>query len=268
MKNLFFVILGLTLLSVCVLASFISLTTTMNNVILTNSSSNAVANITNSGDEAASNVKISLILPNGFSSETIYAGKVSAGGSFSGNFAIQRVSEVMRGSYSIAVLTEYQDANGYQFSSVSPNLIVYENPSSSRITGKLDSTTLGEKGSKKIQFNIMNRDNVRHDAIAKIFLPNEITSTDGEKNVSLGPNEEKTVEFDISNYGALIGSKYAVFAAVDYESDRHYSVFSVGMIEIVKEDYTIFYIAIVAIIALIILAVNLRKRLSKPRGLQ
>ena len=267
MRNWLLALLGILLLSVCAFASFISLTTSMDNIVIANDTAVSGVSIKNSGDEAAWNVKVSLLLPQGFSSDTIYAGKLNAGGTYNGNFNVSRLPGIAKGSYSIAVLTEYQDANGYQFSSISPNLIVYETPAGSRITGQLESITLGEKGSKSMQLRLMNRDSTAHNVSIRIFLPNEITSPDSEKSLSIGPNEEKTVTFTVSNYGALVGSKYAVFASFDYESDKHYSGFSVGMIEIVKEDMTLVYAAIAIALVLLLVFVN-RQKIFKRRGVQ
>lgn len=258
-----FIAIGLVLMAVSVFASFISLTTSMDNIVIANDTVSKAMSITNSGDEPSWNVKVSLLLPEGFISEPLYAGKINANGVFSGRFNVSKIPGLSKGSYSIAVLTEYQDANGYQFSSISPNLIVYETPAGTRITGKLESITLGEKGTRKIQLRLMNRDNAVRSVSVRLFLPNEITTLSDQKQIEMGPNEEKSVDFEVSNFGALVGSTYSVFASFDYESDKHYSGFSVGMIEIVKEDSTLLYIAIAALLAIILVFAN-RNRIFKP----
>lgn len=257
------------LISAVAYASYISLTTTIDNVVIgENGTGKASIRILNSGDEAAHNVELMVLLPEGFSSNTIYAGKILPNSTFNGNFTVSVIKNmsILPGSYAACELTRYQDANGYQFSSISPLTITHINPTSSKITGLLDSVTIGEKGSKSIKLKLINSDSSGHDVYVRLFLPSELTCREPEKSIYMQKNSENSITFEVSNAGALIGSNYVVFASIDYSDGMHYSSFARGNIEITKEEpfnYTLPMAIILILLILAIVFVNVRHRFSR-----
>ncbi len=229
--NIFLIVLMLPSL---VLAGTISLTTSVTTDILTTSQGEIQFSLTNSGDEAAYNVQVSLITDD-FSSQLIHVGTLEINRPFETNITLNVNDNLKEGNYPVVLLTEYTDANGYPFSSVSPITLTYKNPYSSRITGIFENIELSGKRSKNLVLKLKNMDQVDHDVNVKLILPNELSSDTIEKTVSVGSKEGKNIVFKVSNFAGLEGSSYVVLASIEYENDYHYSSLASGMVRIVEK---------------------------------
>ncbi|MCD6093125.1 MAG: hypothetical protein J7J38_03880 [Candidatus Aenigmarchaeota archaeon] len=259
MKKL--VILFILLFSNISFAGYISLTTSMENIFIYNNSAEINISLLNSGDEPAFNTKLFLVLPDGFKVNELFVGTLKQNNTFVGQFNISVVKNIIPGKYTFAVLTEYSDANGYGFSSVSPSTIIYKKPTSTKISGFIKELKLGEKETKNLELKILNRDTEEHNIRAHLYLPNELVAKENDKTVLIKPNEEKEIDFSISNFGALLGSSYIVFASVEYEEDwLHYSTIVRGIVNIEKGDYSWIIICIVLILITIFVIINIRHK--------
>jgi len=185
----------------------------------------------NSGDEAAHNVKLSL-LATGFSANPIFVGKLNPNDPFEEDFDVTLTEEILPGNYPVVILTDYADANMYPFSSVFSSSIVYKTPTVSRISGIMREVSLTGKESKKLTLSIRNLDDKEHDVDVKLILPREIKAVDGEKTISIGSKQEKSLDFEVSSLSAISGSTYAILASMEYEDEFHYSSFANGIIRI------------------------------------
>ncbi len=215
-----------------VLAGTISLTTSVTTDILTTDQGSVQVTLTNSGDEFAYNVQVSLVTDY-FSSQPIHIGTLDINKPYESNFSVVAKDSLKEGNYPIFLLTEYTDANGYPFSSVSPVTITYKNPHSSRINGIFENIELNGKRSKNLVLKLKNIDQLDHDVNVKLILPNELSSDIIEKTVNVASKEEKDIVFKLSNFAGLEGSSYIVLASVEYEDDYHFSSMSSGMVKIV-----------------------------------
>ena len=121
-------VFALIVLTNAVNAGVISITTRADTVFMIGPSAELNVTVSNSGDEPAYDVKISLLLPDGFSSESMFAGRIDEGSNYTALFAISSGGK-KSGEYAFAILVEYKDANRYPFSAVSPNAIIYNSPS-------------------------------------------------------------------------------------------------------------------------------------------
>ena len=257
MKKPFFLII-LVILSNIAFASYISLTTSIETVLIEDTHTKTNITILNSGDEPASNVKLFLVLPEEFRSNTIFIGELKPNEPFTGQFNVSVVSNVSAGIYPLAILIEYSDMNGYGFSSVSPNTIIYKNPSSTKISGLIEELKLSEKGNKNLVLRVLNRDTREHNIKVQLYLPNELTTNENDKTVLIKPNEEKQIIFQVSNFGALLGSSYAVFASLEHEDEMHYTSIARGVIKIEKEDYSWILISGILIMFAIFIIINIK----------
>jgi len=235
-KLIKFVFLFLVVLTTSVSARYITLShkVTMERII---QEDKTTVNITllNSGDEPAYDVQLSLLLPEGVSSEPIFLGELDPNMPKSGTFDIKINSDVIPGRYSMAILTEYKDANGYPFSSVLPKSLILKEFKSSQISGRISGITLGDKETKKLTLELRNMDQRDHNLKIKLFIPRELKADNEEKSLVLNAREEKKINFDISSFGALPGSNYVVFASLDYEdSGIHYSSTAMGIVKVVE----------------------------------
>lgn len=217
-------------------AMYISLSTSVSveNMISGNETGVDVR-LTNSGDESAYDVQLSLLLPANLKADNIFVGELKPDRPYEGNFTIAAIDGITPGKYTIGILTDYKDANGYQFSSVSPNSLFVRKMTSSMISAKISEIELGDKETKRINMQVRNLDDKSHSLNIKLYFPRELKTTTVEKTITINPREEKGVEFDISPFGALVGSSYVIFASLDYEENGlHYSSVATGIVKIVE----------------------------------
>jgi len=217
-------------------AGIISLTTTVSTDIMTEDSTKIHVKLLNSGDEPAYNVQMSLLLSSSFNSEPIFIETLNPNEPFEADFDVTLTEEIIPGNYPIVILTDYADANGYPFSSVSPSFIVYQTRKLSKVSGGIPTLSLSGKKSKNLILNIRNLDDIPHDVEVKLFLPRELKVVDEERTLSIGAKDEEQLNFEVSSLSALTGSSYIVLASMEYEyEDSHYSSFGRGVIKIEEE---------------------------------
>jgi len=216
-----------------VLAGTISLTTSVTTDVLSKNQGQIQVSLSNSGNEAAYNVQLSLITDY-FSSDPVHVGTLDVNKPFKTNITFSANQELKEGNYPVVLLTEYTDANGYPFSSVSPITLTYKNPYSSRVSGIFENVEISGKREKNLAIKLKNMDQVSRDVNVMLILPNELSSDVAGINVTLGSKEEKTITFKVSNFAGLEGSNYVVLASIEYEGDHHYSSLASGMIKIIE----------------------------------
>ena len=216
-------------------ASYISLTTTISDITIEDIVQTNVK-LMNSGDEAAFNLHVSLLLPDGFKSDEISVARLDANASFEKNISITRIKEISPGRYPIVVMTEYTDANGYLLSAISHTSLIYKTSTTSKVTGSISELALEGKSIKKLEVTLRNLDDTTHEVKVELFLPRELKTANSEKTFLLVTKEEKNVEFDVSNLAALEGSSYVILASLEYEDRLHYSSFASGIIKIEKKE--------------------------------
>ena len=218
-----------------VYAKFISLTTTISEIEIENKTQ-ANLTVANYGDEAAFSVSISLILPEGFDSNKIFINKLEPNYPIESTLNITRNKDLLPGRYPAIVLTEYTDANSYPFSAISYTSIIYKVNTFSKVSGSMKELSLAGKSSKKLILELKNFDESEHELKIRLFLPKELKVSEKEKTILIKGKEERKIEFDVSNFGALEGSSYFVLASIEYEDNLHYSSFATGIIKIEKEN--------------------------------
>ena len=237
MKKLI-IFLILLLMPQLVLASYISLKTTITTNLITDDSSKIEVDILNSGDESAFSVQISPLLSSDFQVEpNLYdLGTLDPNEPEKINFDVTLSDGILPGSYPLVVLVDYADANGYPFSSVSPSSIIYKTQTLSKVTGVMENLDLSKERSQTLTLTLRNLDGVQHDVDVKLYLPRELKTDKDESTISIGPKEEKNLNFQVSSFSALPGSSYIVLATLDYDdSNSHYSYTARNIINIVKE---------------------------------
>jgi hypothetical protein len=247
-----------------VLAGSISITVTATSSGFEN---NNMINLSlqNSGNEAAEDVHISLLLPQGFTSENAVIGRLVPGVPWSGSIIVNTTDNLLPGAYPAVILTQYRDANGYPFSSVSKSNIIYKEISYSDISGMIKKAELSDNGN--IDMTLRNLGSSAIDAKIRLYLPLEIKADEYEKSIHLDAKSEKELSFRVSNFGALAGSSYFVLAAVEYDGDKHYTQFASGIVEIKEKTGIIgidnnWLIIIIIVLAAIFIIYQLRGRIK------
>lgn len=256
----------LLLIPQVVLAGVISLTTTISSDVMTKDETKIHVSILNSGNEPANNVQITPLVPNSFSTEPVSFEKLNINEPKETNFKVKLTEETIPGNYPVVILTDYADINGYPFSSVSPSSIVYKTRTISKVSGVISEVSLIDKNSKKLVLTLRNLDDTSHNIKIKMFIPRELKISEDEKEMTIGPKEEKELDFEISSLSALVGSSYLVLASIDYEDGiLHYSTFARGIvkIELGKSFEFPFWLPVISFIVLLIIFFYYFKRGKK-----
>jgi hypothetical protein len=216
-------------------AGVISLTTTITTGTMTEKATKTNVKLLNSGDETAYNVQVSLVTDY-FNTSQVYVGNLDPNTPFEGNLNITRKKEILPGIYPLVVLTDYSDANGYPFSSISPSNMIYKTNTVSKVSGVFSELSLSGKESKKLSLTTRNLDSMPHELKVKLILPRELKAVNDNGVLSVGSKEEKKLDFDVSSFSALAGSSYVVLASLEYDDNNlHYSSFAQTIVKITEE---------------------------------
>jgi len=135
-----------------------------------------------------------------------------------------------RWPYQIAV--DYTDANQYPFQAVHLGLVTVGSPPPAKVAvSELKADPLSSSGTLSIR--VKNLAGVARQASVSVVAPEGIEVTAPTQEVKLAAWEERTVTAPIVNRTALVGSRYPLFAQVQYDEDGvHQTVAGQGMVEI------------------------------------
>jgi uncharacterized membrane protein len=267
----YLIILALSLSVLSAHATYISMqnSVTVEKIINANQTSVNVS-ITNGGDEAANGVQISLLLPEGFKSSTIFLGRMEPNQMQTAEFPVEIEPNTAPGVYVIVLLTEYKDANGYQFSAVNSNNLVVKEARSSQIDGVLSEEEIGNTGEiKKITLSLRNTDQKDHEVKIRMFYPKELKINPDEKTLTVKARDNPVIDYEVSSFGALPNSNYVIFASMDYvDAGTHYSSTASAMIKVVQQKDTVSFsgwlpIAVVAVLVIAVIAFQFTGRTGR-----
>ena len=182
----------------------------------------------NGGDEAAANVRLSLILPEGFSStpNTVFIGTLETNKLQNVSFVLNVPDGISPGIYPVVARTDYTDLNQYPFSSVTPGTITLKEDTYPLLSVSMEQVTVEDKGKANLSLIIRNLDDKPHNLSIRLYLPREIKTDTTELGLLLDGKSERNISFVVSPFGALPKSTYVTFASIEYEDgSRHYLMY-------------------------------------------
>jgi len=186
--------------------------------------------VANVGDEAAHDVQITLRKENETTTlplRSLLAPHASA--EVESNLSIERT---VLGRHPLFVTVGYADTNGYPFSAILCATFFIEKDTSSDIFGMMRTEPLAENGRLSLQLKNVGQEEVGFRT--NIFTPRELSVGDYEREVQLSPERETSFEVPVRNFSALPGSRYQVYAVVEYEKENvHYTNVISGQVEII-----------------------------------
>lgn len=192
--------------------------------------------IANYGDEPANNVRISVISDD-VSSDEIAQKALNPNERLRGIINIETKKEIIPGKYPVFVMTEYEDANSYPFTAISPAFFVYKTQTSSRVKGTVSSVDIVEGATGTLGVRLVNYGDEPANVSIRLVLSRELSAEQDKKMVALGGNGADVVYFSVTSFSALAGSTYPAFVGIEYESGgAHYASFASGQIKIFKSE--------------------------------
>jgi hypothetical protein len=172
------------------------------------------------------------------------------------------------GTWPYVVGVDYTDANQYPFQAIQLGRLVVGNPLPAKIA--VSSMTAGKLSkTAEITLQVKNLEGTVRTASVRIVPPDGIEAVPAVSDMTFEPWQEKTLTVALTNRTALAGSRYPVFAAVEYESDgTHFGVLGQTIVEIVPSETIVdrfgssLWIGAVALGVLFVALVGLRSRRS------
>lgn len=256
------------LLAPCVFAKYITVSVMpLSNNLIAEDAGEVNFSVSNLGDEPAYDMSLGLVSPKGFNSEKVYVGVMDNGTYKIASFKISVSGDVTPGEYYSSLVVQYADANGYPFSMVNPVKLIYQKPAQSRISGFMDVVEVSGVEVKTLKLVLNSNDDVSRDVSVALTAPNEISVDSPVRQVSVPAKGKAEVEFKVSSIGALPGSKYVVYAVVEYSDQLHYASAVRSNVGIVEKASIPSWapIAVVVILVLAVIYLQLRKTPKKKK---
>ncbi|MBW2428469.1 MAG: hypothetical protein JRF56_05875 [Deltaproteobacteria bacterium] len=227
-----------------------------------------IAEITNNGDEPAYSLVCSVTI-----GETSLRGNtkqiLQIKESYINKFDLKNPFD-KAGNYPVIVRTDFTDANQYPLSAISVTHVHYLETVSPKVFGKIDSLEMAQKG--QVRLKLKNLEGKEKKLSVGLIVPNEISTSKPVIRIKLDPNGEQDLDFAVSNFSAIVGSNYSIFALIEYvHNDKHYSISIPGSIKIVEKQkltssqvYIIIGIPLVLLL-LFFLFLMVREKKSSPK---
>jgi len=236
-------------------ASYISLNTSLGTKVAERELGVYVS-VINKGDEPAHNVQAEIRL----AGKKYYGKKVQ-------QLGIDQKYQVMRdlplklkrpGNYPLILAMHYTDANQYPFSALTGKTFAYKSAElPSEIFGRMNSATFWKQG--QIKLTLRNSSDSEIKTNAYLETPREIAVASPKQTVVISAKSEKVLIFKLTNFSALTGSNYQIFAVTEYNKDGvHQTSITPGMIKIVEKkaimgiDYNYLVFALVVLVLAVV----------------
>ncbi|MCE9615025.1 MAG: hypothetical protein K8T26_12170 [Lentisphaerae bacterium] len=221
---------------------------------------NLVVEIVNAGDEAAQNI-VGRVDFNGTIVETPPLQSlppseprgVPVGLSLAG----------LRGLYPVIVVVNFEDLNGYPFSTVSVLQVTAEDAQPSDLLGVLSETSI--RGKTPMAFRIRNDHADAITARYHLVAPRELLAGPATGEVSVPGSGTATVPLTVENFSALPNSRYGLHAVLEYDAEgRHYTTVASTTVTVLqpRASGSRFFLVAILIVAAAIAGSFLFKRPS------
>ena len=137
------------------------------------------------------------------------------------------------GRYPIVIKIYYKDANSYQFSSLSAGFYDYQIPVIPTVSISGQGAKISVDGTGRLVFVVRNNGKTEQLIKLNLFLPNELSVSKEDSELTLGPKQAQTLEYIVENFSALENSTYAVVLMGQYEDEqRHYGITGTTIVEV------------------------------------
>jgi hypothetical protein len=139
------------------------------------------------------------------------------------------------GTYPLMLVLHYADANQYPFSALSIQPFVYRREAVPPLLGQMRPASFAKEG--EVNLILKNTGQVPLKTMTRLIAPRELTVTNDQRPLALAPRAQATATFRLSNFSALAGSTYQVYAVTEFEAGGlHYTGLIPGTIKIIAEQ--------------------------------
>jgi hypothetical protein len=190
----------------------------------------AQVKVSNVGDEAAQSVAAVLVFGAQKARGDIRQ-MLAPGSSMDATLSLP-ANDLGNGRWPYEIAVDYTDANSYPFQAIHLGLVTRGNPPPAKVAvSELKADPLSTSGTLRVR--VKNLAGAERQASITVVAPEGIEVTSQPGDVQLAAWEERTVSAALVNRTALVGSRYPVYAEVQYDDGGfHQAVAGAGMIEI------------------------------------
>lgn len=129
------------------------------------------------------------------------------------------------GRYPVVIRTSYKDANGYRFTALTVGFYDYKSTVMPAVSISGHSISIPVDGKGRMSFVLRNDGEMERAVELELFLPDELSVSDEQSVIKIGPQQQQTLEYEVENYSALADSRYQVSLLGQYEDDgKRFSV--------------------------------------------
>lgn len=224
--------------------------------------SNLIVQVLNKGDEAARNVGARIVF-NRTEIETAPLPELPPASPR--GVPVGLSLEGLRGTYPAIVTVNFEDANGYPFSTVSVIMVPAEDAKHSDVMGALDVTRI--RGKTEVPLRL--RSSVEEPVTVhyRLILPRELSAENATGEITVPSGGQSMVPLVFENFSALPNSRYGLHAVLEYEAGgRHYTSVASGSVQVIPprggKAWYFWVAAAVVMIAIVISFIPRRPKLA------
>ena len=206
-------------------------TTTL--VTVTNDLITVRITVINKGNEAAYNVQVNLVIL-GEKQKSSIKTKLEKGQADTVVFQ-KSLPAIKEGRYPLPIIIYFHDANKYPLSAVSCTTFCLKKDNYTDLICYGYDASIENNG--LLSFKIKNQYFEKISILATLHLPKELSTQKSQIEFQIDPRAEKTVNFEINNYSALLGAVYPVFYCLEYDLDNlHHTLVTNAQVTIAEKE--------------------------------
>ncbi len=257
----FIQILSLLVAGGTAMASIITLETTTA-VTVDKETANVHVTVVNKGDETAYNVRIQAEL-NKEKKAGSHKEQLDVNGEQTQDVAFE-MKGMKPGRYPMTLYVDYTDRNQYPSTALSVVYVDYQDHAASRVTGEMKPLEISEREKMIIVIKIL--ENTGKDTKVRLIVPKEFSGEPPVTELKLPPGGEKTLVYEVKNLAALPGSRYPIYAVIEYDDEQYHYANAVSEMVSVTEKRSVFtvyqrpLIAAALVLIAIVVYLNVRKK--------
>ena len=243
------------------LASNITLETTTT-VTVDQGTANVLITVINKGDEPAYNVRIQAEV-NKETKAGPHEEQLNVNSEQAQHLAFE-MKGMKPGRYPMTLYVDYTDRNQYPSTALSVVYVDYQDHGSSRISGEMKPVEISERG--RIKIKTKNLENTDKNTKVRLVLPKEFSGEPPVAELKLPPGGEETLVFEMKNLAALPGSRYPIYAVIEYDDEEyHYANAVSGMVTVLESQsvFTVYQTPLIAaalVLIAIVIYLNVRRK--------
>lgn len=121
------------------------------------------------------------------------------------------------GRYPVVMKTYYKDTSGHLFTALTVGFYNYKSTVIPAVSISGHAIRLPVEGKGRISFVLRNGGQTAQKIDLALLIPNELSTAHEHRVITIGPQQEATVNYDVENYSALANSSYPVSLLGQYE---------------------------------------------------